>query len=346
MNRPTSELELMIRRLIALCAVDSTTGQEDALLPVILPLLESLGATVDVIPVRDARANVLARWSDAPEILFSTHLDTVPPYLPPRETTDAVWGRGTCDAKGQIVAQLATIERLLRAGCRDVAWLGVVGEETDSIGAQAAASLRERLSTVRAVLNGEPTKNRLGTGQRGITHLRLACHGRTAHSGTPELGRSAIWPLIDWLGALRHAPRPTDPDLGPEIWNLGLIRGGQAPNVVPDEAQADLFVRSLPGSDFADLAARLAPPDGQVALIHHTPADKFPRLPGFEHALVPFGSDAPRLRNLARDRMVVLAGPGAIELAHSPDEHLTTADLAAGVDLFHRLALHFLEQRP
>jgi acetylornithine deacetylase len=343
-KRDHEEREAMAQRLLALCAVDSTTGREDALLPV-LPMLRASDARVDVLPVAGTRANVLATWSDQPRLLFSTHLDTVPPYLPPTRAGDRIAGRGTIDAKGQIVVQLSSIERLLRAGERDLAWLGVVGEETDSIGARAATTLVPRLTKLRAVLNGEPTGNRLATGQRGILHLRLQCAGRAAHSATPEVGRSAIWPLLEWLHTLRAQPRPVDPDLGPEIWNLGLIAGGRAPNVVPDLAHAELFVRALPGSDFAALAQRLAPDGGRVELLHQTAADRFPRLDGFSHALVPFGSDAPRLRVLVPDRTVVLAGPGAIELAHSTDEHVTLPQLADGVDLLCRLASHFTNHR-
>ena len=334
----------MAQRLMELCALDSTTGQEEVVLPALLPMLEGCDARVELLPVRGAASNVLASWSDTPRLLFSTHLDTVPPFLPPVRKGDTIAGRGTIDAKGQIVVQLATIERLLRAGHRNLAWLGVVGEETDSIGARKSSGLAPRLRSLRAVLNGEPTGNRLATGQRGIVHLRLSCQGRAAHSGTPEVGRSAIWPLLDWLHDLRAQPRPQDADLGPEIWNLGLISGGRAPNVVPDLAHAELFVRALPGSDFAALAERLAPGEGRVELLHDTPADRFPRVEGFDHCVVPFGSDAPRLRHLVPDRTVALVGPGAIELAHSVDEHVTLDQLCDGVDLLQRLAHHFLAQ--
>lgn len=343
-NAGRSERARALERLLALCKVDSTTGREAALEPVLLPMLEAAGARVHRQRVAGDRHNVLATWSETPRLLLSTHLDTVPPYLPPRVDGERVHGRGTIDAKGQIVAQLAVIERLLAAGERDLAWLGVVSEETDSLGAQSALSLAPRLATVRVLLNGEPTGNHLATGQRGVLHLRLSCQGRAAHSATPSAGRSAIWPLLDWLQVLRHEPRPTDPELGDEIWNLALIRGGRAPNVVPDLAEAELFVRALPGSDFATRVQQLAPDGGQVEIVTETPADRFPRVPGFAHRPVPFGSDAPRLRRLARDRTVVLVGPGDIELAHSVDEHLRLEDLDSGIELQHRLATRFLRE--
>lgn len=331
-----------VQRLLDLCAVDSTTGREHAVLPTLRTMLEGAGASVSVQRVEGGRDNMLATWSPTPRVLFTTHTDTVPPFIAPRDTDDAVWGRGSIDAKGQIVAQLAAIERLLATGERHVAWLGVVGEETDSAGAKAALALAPDLESVRAVINGEPTGNHLATGQRGILHLRLSCRGRAAHSSTPEAGRSAIWPLLDWLQLLRNEPRPSDPELGEEIWNLATIAGGRAPNVIPDAAAAELFVRALPGSDFATLAQQLAPAGGDVEVLGETPGDRFPRIAGFPRRSVPFGSDAPRLRHLARDRMVVLVGPGDIELAHSQDEHLRLVDLDAGIDLVHQLAQRFL----
>ncbi|MEZ5962872.1 MAG: M20/M25/M40 family metallo-hydrolase [Planctomycetota bacterium] len=344
MNENRSERDVAVQRLMELCAVDTTTGQEAALTPTLRHMLEGMGARVTLQRAQGDRDNVLATWSHNPRLLFSTHTDTVPPFLPPHRDDECVYGRGSIDAKGQIVAQWAVIERLLAAGARDLAWLGVVGEETDSLGAKAALSLAPSLETVRAVVNGEPTGNQLATGQRGVLHLRLSCRGRAGHSSTPSAGRSAIWPLLDWLQTLRSEPRPSDPDLGDEIWNLASIGGGRAPNVIPDAAHAELFVRALPGSDFATLAQQLAPEDADVEILSEAPADRFPRVPGFAHSVVPFGSDAPRLRQLARSRMVALIGPGDIELAHSADERLRLADLDAGIDLIQRLAERFLRE--
>src|SRR5262249_20320890 len=178
--------------LVGLCQADSTTGREDAMLPALEGLLGRLGARVEKHAVAPGRTNVLALWGE-PRVLFSTHLDTVPPFIPPSDRGDRVHGRGTCDAKGQIVAHLATIARLRGPGESRLAWLGVVGEEAESIGARAAMDLRGRFGGLRALINGEPTENRLATGQRGWVHYRLRCRGRAAHSGTPELGRSATW---------------------------------------------------------------------------------------------------------------------------------------------------------
>ncbi|HTL98834.1 MAG TPA: M20/M25/M40 family metallo-hydrolase [Holophagaceae bacterium] len=326
-------------RLMDLCACDTTSGVEDLGLPALRALLMELGAEVTEQAVAPGRTNVLATWG-IPEILFSTHLDTVPPFIAPRREGDRVHGRGACDAKGQILAQLAAIRALREEGVEGLAWLGVVGEETDSAGARAALSLS--MPALRALINGEPTGNRLATGQRGALHLHLECRGVAAHSGSPELGRSAIWELTDWLQRLREEPRPADPALGPEVWNLGRIGGGDAVNVVPAHAEAELLARTLPGSDFADRVAALRPERGEIALRLSEPPDLYPAVDGFPMAPMPFGSDAPALRALVPDRTVVLAGPGRIEVAHRPDEHLDLEDLEAGIALNARLARHFL----
>ena len=342
MNASPADLRSWLTaKLLALCAAQTTSGLEDTGLADLEICLAELGATVVRQPVAEGRTNVLALWGQ-PKVLFSTHLDTVPPYLPPRLVGGVVYGRGTCDAKGQIVAQLAAIKTLLAEGREGLAWLGVVGEETDSAGAVAALGLADRLGDVKALINGEPTELKLATGQRGVQHVCLNCTGRAAHSGSPQLGQNATWPLLDWLQRLREETRPVDPVLGPELWNLGLLRAGEALNSVPAKAEAHLLARVVPGSTLLDDIQRLAPPEGGFELRLDEPADLYPFVPGFEHAAMPFGSDAPALRLLVPDRTVVLAGPGSISVAHALDEHLTLADLEAGVDLNRRLALHFL----
>ena len=312
------------------------------MLPALRDLLTRLGAELNEQEVAPGRTNVLAKWGE-PKVLFSTHLDTVPPYLPPRLEGGAVHGRGSCDAKGQILAQLAAIHGLVAEGHGGLAWLGVVGEETDSAGAAAALQLAPRLTKLKALINGEPTEGRLATGQRGVQRWRLRCQGVAAHSGSPELGKNAAWLLLDWLQRLRQEPLPEDPELGAEIWNLGLLSAGEAPNVIPAHAEADLLARVLPGSTLGERIRALAPPEGSVELLLSEPADRYPELPGHPRAAMPFGSDAPQLRRLVPGGMVVLAGPGTITVAHTDREHLTLADLDAGIALNRTLALHFLE---
>lgn len=340
-NPTESSRARLTRWLMALCAVETTSGREDAGLAVLRSILEELGAELVEQPVAEGRTNLLALWGE-PTVLFSTHLDTVPPYFPPRLEGDILHGRGSCDAKGQIVAQLGAIAELLAQGQRGLAWMGVVGEETDSAGAAASLALADRFEHCRAVIIGEPTGLKLATGQRGVQHFVLRCRGKAAHSSTPEQGASALWPLLDWLQQIRELPRPTDPELGPEIWNLGVLQGGEAVNMVPDFAQAHVHARVLPGSDLEACIHQARPPQGEVERRLSDPPDRYPTLPGFEHAAMPFGSDAPQMRGLVPDRTVVLAGPGSIGFAHTLDERITLPELEGGVALNRRLALHFL----
>lgn len=338
-----SQEQLAQHMLVTLCSLESGSGQEARLLPALLPMLQELGAQVEVREPAPGRCNVLATWG-TPRILFSTHLDTVPPFLPVRVDNGCVFARGACDAKGQMVAQFLAIQRLLAEGQEGFAWLGVCGEETDSLGAADALAWKPRFATCRVLINGEPTELKLATGQRGVDHLRLSCTGRAAHSGSPHLGRSATLELLDWVQGIRQLPCPEDPYLGPEVWNLGLLQGGNAVNVVPAEAEAHLHVRTVPGSTFRQRLEALCPAHGQVSVQLSEPPDTYPEVPGFRHAAMPFGSDAPQLRELVPDRTVVLAGPGSITVAHTDAEHLALTDLIAGIDLNRRLALHFLEQ--
>lgn len=333
--------EWLASRLMDLCAQDSTSGREDVGLQAFECLLQELGAEILRQPIDQGRTNLLALWGD-PKVVFSTHMDTVPPYLPPRREGSTLYGRGVCDAKGQAMAQLGAIRELLAAGIRDVAWLGVVGEETDSAGASAALQWTDRFQTCRALICGEPTGLKLATGQRGVQHFVLRCRGKAAHSSTPEEGSSALLPLLDWIQRLRQLELPVDPELGPEIWNLGILQGGEAPNVVPEFAQAHVHARVLPGSRLEQRIQELKPAQGEVERLLADPPDRYPTIPGFDHAPMPFGSDAPMLRALVPSGTVVLAGPGSIRVAHGPDERITLPELEAGVELNQRLALHFL----
>jgi len=329
--------------LLDLCAVATPSGAEDAGLPALRAILSEMGASLTEQPVAPGRTNLLATWGE-PELLFSTHLDTVPPFLPTRREGTRIHGRGACDAKGQILAQLAAIHQLRLEGVAGLAWLGVVGEETDSAGAREALKLAPRFARLRGLINGEPTENRVATGQRGALHLHLECRGVAAHSGSPERGHSALWDLSDWLQKLRAEERPMDPLLGPEVWNLGLLRGGIAPNVIPAHAEAELLARTLPGSDFESRVADLCPEQGCVVVRLSEPPDRYPVLEGFPMAPMPFGSDAPTLRALVPDRAVALAGPGSIAVAHTDQEYLDLEDLEAGIALNRRLAIHFLDR--
>jgi acetylornithine deacetylase len=340
----TPDAERIAQWTLSLCAIDSTTGQEAHLLPLLMERFRAMGARVQLQPVEGGRCNVLALWGN-PRIVFSTHLDTVPPYIAPRREGDRLWGRGTCDAKGILATMAEAIRILLHAGTRDIAFLGVVGEETDSLGARLALELEDTLSGVEAVINGEPTGNQLAQGQKGSLHLRLRCRGKAAHSGTPEEGVNAAFPMLDWISAIRGLALPVDPRLGPELWNLGTLRAGQGINIVPDESEAALFARTVPGSSFLEDVLRLRPERGEAEVIFERAPEYFPAVDGFPTAPVPFGSDAHTLRNLAQDRFIAMTGPGSIRVAHTGEEHLDLAEALAGATQYLDLA-RFLLARP
>src|SRR5271166_3534393 len=221
--------------------IDSTTGQESAVGSALASELSSLGYTVERMPVEGDRFNVWATHSQnpRPELVFSTHMDTVPPFIPSSETPDRIYGRGSCDAKGIIVAQIAAAEKLKQAGI-SVGLLFLVGEERDSQGAWTA---NQQPRGVKYLINGEPTENRLALASKGTLRVELVARGKMAHSAYPELGESAIDKLIDALLEIRKLKLPTNPLGGPCTLNIGQIEGGRAPNVIPDHAVAQLLFR-------------------------------------------------------------------------------------------------------
>jgi acetylornithine deacetylase len=338
------DAERIAQWTLQLCAVDSTTGQEDAILPLASGLFRAMGAEVRLQTVLGGRCNLLATWG-SPRVLFSTHLDTVPPFLPPRREGDRLWGRGTCDAKGILATMAEAVRVLLARGRQGLGILAVVGEETDSPGAKQALELKEALPDLVAVINGEPTGNVLATGQKGAVQLRLRTHGKPAHSGTPERGVNAAFPLLDWIQAIRAVPLAADERLGPEVWNLGTLTAGRAMNVVPDEGEANLFARTVPGTRFRDEVLRLCPALGEAEVVFERQPCTFPVIEGFPMAPVPFGSDAHTLRHLAKDDFIVMTGPGSIDVAHTDHEHLDLAEALAGAEQYVALAEHLLEKR-
>jgi acetylornithine deacetylase len=335
--------ESSLRFLAELCSTYTPAGREAALLPLLEGRLRGLKPKIEAFPLGAGRANLLATWGD-PTILFSTHLDVVPPDLACRSSERAVEARGACDAKGQIAAQLGAIELLLAEGVRDLAWLGVAGEETDSIGAQASLKLASRFASCRAIVVGEPTESKLATGQKGFMRVRLTCKGKTAHGGMPELGRNAILELMDYLAAIRAAEGASDPALGREAWNVGLVSGGRAANVVPDLAEAEITLRTVPGGALRAAMEKAAPEGATIEVLVDDPWSFFDAPEGFPKTSVPFGSDLPVMRGLAPKAAAVLAGPGSIKVAHTGIEKLTIEELSSGIELFRDLGLAYAGQ--
>jgi acetylornithine deacetylase len=317
----------------ALCAIESTTGREAAVAGHLADLLGRGGWEVVRQPVRDGRFNVYAHRG-APTVVFSTHLDTVPPFIPPTEDDGHLYGRGVCDAKGIAAAMVAAAERLAERGERRVGLLFVVGEENGSDGAMASAALVPR---GRFLVNGEPTENRLTIGQKGSLRVDLAARGRAAHSAYPAEGRSAIEPLLDTLEAIRRLPLPVDPVLGASTMNIGLIGGGVAPNVIPAHASAQILFRTVePTGPLKAAVEACARPGVTVEATVELPFVKGAVAPaGWETTTVSYASDLGLLGAWGEGFQL---GPGTIKVAHTDDERIAKRELLDGVELYVRLA--------
>ena len=321
----------------ALVDIDSTTGREGEAGRWLADYLRGRGCAVVEQRVDDGRCNVIATPPGAapgysPTVVFSTHIDCVPPFFPSRVDGDRLYGRGSCDAKGIIAAQVAAADRLWRDSETRIGLLFVVGEERGSDGARIADAAA---TGSRFLVNGEPTDNRLGLATRGILRLKLRASGRAAHSSFPELGESAIDTLIDALIALRSIPLPDDPVLGHTHYTVGLISGGVAPNVVSPSADAEVMFRTV--SDAAEVRRAVAPLERRVTIEHvlEVPPVRLRTVPGFDAAVFPYTTDIPFL---ARWGEPLLFGPGSIHAAHTADESVSIVELHAAADHYVTIA--------
>jgi acetylornithine deacetylase len=319
----------------ALVDIDSTTGREAEAGRWLAAYLRAHGFSVVEQPVDAARFNVIATLGP-PTVVFSTHFDCVPPFFPGRVEGDRLFGRGSCDAKGILAAQVAAVDRLRRDGETRLGLLFVVGEERGSDGAKAAATAAPGS---RFLVNGEPTENRLGLATRGTLRVKLRASGRAAHSSYPELGESAIEKLVDALVALRGIELPADPVLGKTHYTVGLIAGGTAPNVVPPSAEAEVMFRTI--GEAADVRRALEPLESRVRIdgVLEVPTVRLTTVPGFETAVFPYTTDIPFLTAWGQP---LLYGPGSIQIAHTSDESIAIDELHAAVDGYVRIARSLL----
>jgi acetylornithine deacetylase len=320
----------------ALIDIDSTTGQEGETGAYLARYLRGRGYSVLEQPVSASRHNVIAAVGE-PHVVFSTHFDCVPPFFPSRLEGDILYGRGACDAKGILAAQIAAAERLRVEGETRVGLVFVVGEERGSDGAVAANAFA---SQSRYLINGEPTDNRLAIATRGVYRVRVRTAGRAAHSGYPELGESAIEKLVDVLASLRAVTWPSDDLLGTTHYTVGLIKGGVAPNVVPPAAEAEIIFRSVGAHDEIRRVLRDAVNSRAVVEeVLEVPAARFHVEAGFETAVFSYTTDIPFLSKWGTP---LLLGPGSIHVAHTDMEHVTVGELHRGVELYVELARRLL----
>jgi len=319
-----------------LVAIPSVSGDEAAVVDHVSELLGTLGWTVQRQEVAPGRDNLWATRAGH-GVTLSTHLDTVPPFIPPRIEGDRLYGRGSCDAKDIAAAMICAAERLAAEGEDRVDLLFVVGEEAGSDGAMAANHLP---ATSSALINGEPTEGRLASGAKGSMRALVETEGEAAHSAYPERGRSAIDAMVGLLSSLNDLALPVDPDLGATTVNVGTIEGGSAANVIPAECRAELLVR-LVGEDAPVREALDAWAKGRAS-VHYSalvPATRFRTVDGFEIAPVSFTTDAPLLDRWGQ---ALLFGPGSIHHAHRPDEHIDLTELRDSVNTYERLVRSLL----
>jgi acetylornithine deacetylase len=319
--------------------IESISGNEAAVGNYLYGELCRVGYQTRRIPVEGNRCNIYATSPEQPHpaIVFSTHMDTVPPFIPSSEDATRIYGRGSCDAKGIIAAQIAASERLRQKGIY-VGLLFVVGEERDSLGAKVANdyAASQPAHSAKYLVNGEPTENHIALASKGTLRVEVTASGRMAHSAYPELGESAINKLIAALSRLLAMPLPSDPEIGPCTLNIGLIEGGRAPNVIPDHAHADLVYRLIgPSQDLRRGILAAAGDQVKIDFPLELPFLRLRTVDGLPTMIAAFTTDIPRLTNWGEP---LLIGPGSIHVAHTEREFIDKQQLADAIDLYCTIA--------
>ena len=330
-----------IRLTRQLIDIESITYNEGAVGEFLANYLTERGFRVERMPVAQppeskstsARFNVYGAGQDAaPVVVLSTHMDTVPPYIPSSEDEEFIYGRGACDAKGIIAAQIAAAERLRELGVA-VGVLFVVGEERDSAGAKAA-NLQPKGS--KFLINGEPTDNRVAVASKGALRAVVKAAGKMAHSAYPELGESATHKLVRALDRMLELDLPENPKVGPSTLNIGTVEGGRAPNVIADKAEAQVLVRLVgPGEETRTALTKAAGADAEADFTLEIPFKELRTVEGLPTMVAAFTTDVPWLTAWGEP---VLLGPGSIHVAHTPDEKLAKRELAEAVELYVKVA--------
>lgn len=313
--------------------IESISENEAAVGHFLFAHLTHQGFQAEKMPVPGAnggeRFNVYAGiHGETPDVVLSTHMDTVPPFIPSREDETHIYGRGSCDAKGIIAAQVCAAERL-REKKQRVGLLFLVGEERGSHGAKIA---NKQPKGSRFLINGEPTDNRLALASKGVINAVVRAHGKMAHSAYPELGDSAVHKLVSALDRILRIPLPVNPEIGPSTLNIGVIEGGHAPNVIADEASAAILVRLVGPSEGVRAALKQAAgDDAEVDVNLEIPFQKLKGLDGLPTMIAAFTTDVPALTNWGEP---LLLGPGSIHVAHTPRERLSKHEQREAIDRY------------
>ena len=323
----------------SLMKIPSLSGDEEAVGFFLRDHLESLGWKVELQPVAEGQNNVIATLKDLPRVWLSTHMDTVPPFIPPTEDDEKIYGRGACDAKGIIAAQITAAEQLRKEGIEDIGLLYTVEEERASTGAKAA-NLHPLAAKCEYMINGEPTDNDLAIGSKGTFRLNIKANGKAAHSAYPEEGDSAIEKLLDILDDIRHTKFPNDEFFGDTTVNIGTIEGGAALNVTAPTAQAGLAIRlATKKQPVEDALRKIVRDRGEIEILSFSEPVRMLDIDGFNKKVVRFTTDIPHMPNWGKP---LLLGPGSILVAQTNDEFVLKADLTRAKQIYAKLAKQLL----
>jgi acetylornithine deacetylase len=321
--------------------IPSISGDEEAVGFFLRDYLTERGWTVELQPVSDNQNNVIAYLNETPRVFLSTHLDTVPPFIPPTEDEEKIYGRGSCDAKGLIASQIIAAEQLRKEGITDLGLLYTVDEEQSSAGARAA-NLHPLAKKCEYLINGEPTDNDLAIGSKGSLRMIVKTKGKAAHSAYPEEGDSAIEKLLDILTDLRKAELPKDDFFGETTLNIGLISGGLATNVIPPFAEAGLHIRMVSELEpVQQVLEKSVAGRGELEMMSCSLPVKMLQVEGFRQKVVRFTTDIPHLPNWGTP---LLLGAGSILVAHTKNEFVLKKDLEESVGLYVNLVRKLLQK--
>lgn len=323
----------------SLMNIPSVSGEEEAVGFYLRDYLESLGWTVELQDVASGQRNVIAYLNETPRVWLSTHMDTVPPFIAPTEDDEKIYGRGSCDAKGIIAAQITAAELLRKEGIEDIGLLYTVEEERASTGAKVANG-HPMAAKCEYLINGEPTDNDLAIGSKGAFRAKIKTKGKAAHSAYPEQGDSAIEKLLDILEDVRHTKFPSDDFFGETTCNIATLDGGIALNVIPPNAEAGLLIRLTTDEEpIRHALESLIRDRGELEVLSYSLPVKMLEVDGFKQKVVRFTTDIPHLGNWGQP---LLLGPGSILVAHTKDEFVLKKDLETAVGLYHDLVSNLL----
>jgi acetylornithine deacetylase len=322
-----------------LMSIPSTSGDEESVGFWLRDHLTGLGWTVELQKVSENQNNVIAYLNETPRVWLSTHMDTVPPFIAPTEDDEKIYGRGSCDAKGIIAAQITAAEELRSEGVEDIGLLYTVEEERSSTGAKVANN-HTLAAKCEYMINGEPTDNDLAIGSKGTFRLNIKAKGKAAHSAYPEEGESAIEKLLDILEDVRHTRFPNDDFFGETTVNIGTIEGGLALNVIAPAAEAGLAIRLTTKREPVETALRSVVRDrAEIEVLSCSEPVRMLEVEGFNQKVVRFTTDIPHLPKWGTP---LLLGPGSILVAHTKDEFVLKKDLETAVGLYVNLVKKLL----